>query len=121
MHAIALLGLGKMEDKMPVDAKLYREKLLTRLGELDSRLHAIESELDAPHSADWEESAVEREGDEVLESLGVSGQQEIARIRAALARVRDGSYRSCVKCGDDISPERLDLLPDTPFCKTCAT
>lgn len=97
-----------------------KQKLLKRLSELDTRLHEIEDALDDPRSKDWEESAVEREGDEVLESLGLSGQQEIARIRAALGRLRDGSYGACVKCGDDISKERLDLLPDTPFCKNCA-
>lgn len=102
------------------DIKTRRAALLKRLAELDVRLHAIEDELDAPHSKDWEESAVEREGDEVLEQLGQSGQDEIARIRAALQRIREGEYGYCARCGDDISPERLDVLPDTPLCKTCA-
>ena len=56
-----------------------RATLLARLGELDARLHAIEAELDLPHSRDWEEDAVEREGDEVLEALGEAGQEEILR------------------------------------------
>lgn len=95
--------------------------LLLRLSELDSRLHDIEAELDAPHSKDWEEMAVEREGDEVLEQLGQSGQDEIRRIRAALQRIRAGQYGICVRCGDEIGSARLDVLPDTPLCKTCAT
>ncbi len=99
----------------------FKSRLQARLKELDSRLHEIEDELDVPHSADWDEAAVEREGDEVLESLGLSGQQEIARIRAALARIREGTYGECVRCGNEISQERLELLPDTPFCKDCAT
>lgn len=98
----------------------FKAKLQARLKELDSRLHEIEGELDVAHSADWDEAAVEREGDEVLESLGLSGQQEIARIRAALARIREGTYGECVRCGNEISQERLELLPDTPFCKDCA-
>jgi RNA polymerase-binding transcription factor DksA len=65
--------------------------------------------------------AVEREDDEVLERLGVSGQEEIARIRAALARMEAGEYGVCVTCGEDIAEERLDLLPATPFCRRCAT
>lgn len=104
---------------MPDTAK-FRGRLLTRLKELDSRLHGIEAELEAPHSRDWDEDAVEREGDEVLESLGQAGQDEILRIRAALQRIRDDSYGICARCGDDISPERLEVLPDTPFCQTCA-
>ncbi|HKK86415.1 MAG TPA: TraR/DksA family transcriptional regulator [Roseovarius sp.] len=103
--------------KTPED---YRKILMSRLAELDSRLHQIEAELDEPHSKDWEESAVEREGDEVLEQLGQSGLDEIARIRAALKRVRDGSFGQCVQCGEEISHERLETLPDTPLCRNCA-
>lgn len=98
----------------------YRQALLDRLAELDTRLHQIESDLDEPHSKDWEERAVEREGDEVLERLGQSGEAEIARIRAALQRIRDGEYGDCVRCGEPISPARLDVLPDTPLCNACA-
>ncbi|WP_204114738.1 TraR/DksA family transcriptional regulator [Shimia biformata] len=103
------------------DVSTYRAALLKRLSELDSRLHAIEAELDAEHSKDWEELAVEREGDEVLEQLGQSGQDEILRIRAALARIRDGEFGICARCGDDISAERLAVVPDAPLCKNCAT
>lgn len=104
---------------MTTDASA-KSKLLARLKELDGRLHGIEAELDKPHSKDWDEMAVEREGDEVLEGLGEAGQQEIARIQAALQRLREGIYGECVRCGGRISPERLEVLPDTPFCKTCA-
>jgi len=97
-----------------------RKQLLKRLAELDQRLHDIEAELDTHQSKDWEELATERENDEVLEGLGLRGQEEIARIRAALARIREGEYGFCAKCGDEISAARLDVLPDTPFCKTCA-
>jgi len=98
----------------------HRAKLLARLSELDSRLHQIESELDTPHSKDWDEAAVETEGDEVLEGLGIQGEEEIRRIRAALQRIREGEYGFCVTCGSQVQPARLDLLPDTPFCATCA-
>jgi RNA polymerase-binding transcription factor DksA len=96
----------------------YRTALLARLSELDTRLHLIEAELEEPNSKDWEDAAVESEGDEVLEHLGLSGQQEIARIRAALKRLRDGTYGECARCDEPISPERLDVLPDTPLCRT---
>jgi hypothetical protein len=67
------------------DLALRRKELEDRLKALDSRLHEIEEELDSHQSKDWEELATEREGDEVLERLGVSGQEEIVRIRAALS------------------------------------
>jgi RNA polymerase-binding transcription factor DksA len=97
-----------------------RRQLEDRILTLDVRLHDIEDELESHQSKDWEELASEREGDEVLESLGESGKAEIVRIRAALKRIEDGSYGTCATCGSEISQERLDLVPWTPFCKTCA-
>jgi RNA polymerase-binding transcription factor DksA len=102
------------------DLAQRRAQLTDRLTVLETRLHEIDNELDSHNSRDLEELAVEREGDEVLERLGVSGQAEIARIRAALARMEAGEYGFCVSCGAEISEQRLDLLPATPFCKNCA-
>ena len=96
------------------------KQLQLRLAALQGRLAGIEAALDAPHSPDWEEMAVEREGDEVLESMGVSGQREIRVIEAALSRIAEGSYGICAKCGQAVGDERLDALPYTPFCRGCA-
>lgn len=98
----------------------YRKALMARLRELDGRLHQIEAELDEPHSKDWGELAVEREGEEVLERLGENSGAEIARVRAALRRLREGTYGECTRCGEDISEARLAVLPDTPLCRDCA-
>lgn len=97
-----------------------RKQLEARKADLTARLHMIEEELDSHQSKDWEELAVEREEDEVLEGMGLSGQQELRMIDAALARMDDGDYGICTKCGKDISAERLDVLPYTPFCRDCA-
>ena len=102
----------------PIPAR--KAQLLRRLGELGARLEAIEEELDSHQNRDWEDLATEREGDEVLESMGVSGQHEIRQIRAALDRIAAGDYGFCTKCGAEISADRLDLLPQTPFCRNCA-
>lgn len=97
-----------------------RKSLTDRLAELQTRLHEIEDELDSHQSKDWEELAVEREEDEVLERMGTSGQSEIRMIKAALGRLEADEYGFCVKCGDEIPPARLDLLPFTPLCAGCA-
>jgi RNA polymerase-binding transcription factor DksA len=98
-----------------------KAQLEARLADLEARLMKIEDELDGPHTRDWEDLATEREGDEVLEELGLSGQQEIAMIRAALARINAGEYGACTKCGTEIVESRLDVLPYTPFCYECAS
>lgn len=102
------------------DLATRRAQLEARLAFLDTRLRALDAELDSHQSRDWEELAIERESDEVLEKLGQSGEAEIARIRAALSRMEAGEYGFCVRCGAEISAERLDLLPYTPFCRGCA-
>jgi RNA polymerase-binding transcription factor DksA len=95
-------------------------QLTARLADLDRRMHKIEEELQSPHSADWDDSGTEREGDEVLEGMGLSSQREAAMIRAALERIEVGTYGICVKCGAPISNARLDIVPYTPFCSACA-
>jgi RNA polymerase-binding transcription factor DksA len=86
-----------------------------------TRIEEIGTELDAHRSKDWEELAVEREGDEVLEDLGQSAQLELRMIEAALQRIAEGEYGDCVTCGSKVSEDRLDLLPATPFCRNCAS
>ncbi len=97
-----------------------RQTLTDRLDELKSRLVEIEQELEGRDTKDWDDMATEREEDEVLERMGTSGQEEIRKIEAALARIEAGEYGFCARCGEEISAERLDLVPYTPFCKDCA-
>lgn len=39
---------------------------------------------------------------------------------AALDRIDDGTYGLCQGCSRPIAVERLDALPHTPMCTTCA-
>jgi RNA polymerase-binding transcription factor DksA len=96
-------------------------QLQSRLAVLQTRLAGIETELESHHARDWEELATEREGDEVLQGIGMSGQQEIQMIEAAIARIGAGEYGYCTICGNEIGEARLNVLPFTPFCSTCAT
>lgn len=97
-----------------------RKQLESRLQQLGVRLETIENSLDETPPKDFEDRASEREEDEVMEAMGKEGLHEIAQIRAALDRMREGTYGNCQKCGDEISVERLDVVPATPFCRNCA-
>jgi len=103
-----------------VDVNKYEARLRKRLAYLDGRLDTIEDRLDEQPNPDWDENAAEREEDEVLEDLGNMGLDEIRGIKAALERIKAGTFGACTKCGDSISAERLDVIPQTPFCKDCA-
>ncbi|NOX73608.1 MAG: TraR/DksA family transcriptional regulator [Alphaproteobacteria bacterium] len=103
-----------------IDTESYKARLTTRLAELEARLTGIEADLDTPVNPDFADRATEREGDEVLESLGSAGLAEIKTIQAALKRIEDGSYGICIVCGEEISPERLDVVPHATNCRKCA-
>jgi len=47
-------------------------------------------------------------------------QERMVELDRATARVRDRSYGSCATCGAEIGAERLDTLPTTTRCVTCA-
>jgi RNA polymerase-binding transcription factor DksA len=97
-----------------------KAQLEARLRLLERRIKGIEGELERPHSQDWEDMATEREGDEVLEGVGMTGQAEIRRIEAALERIAGGTYGICAKCGAEVEPKRLDAVPEAPLCQSCA-
>jgi RNA polymerase-binding protein DksA len=45
----------------------------------------------------------------------------IAKIDKALAQISAGSYGTCEECGQEIPDERLDALPFSTTCTTCAS
>ncbi|MDQ3127504.1 MAG: TraR/DksA family transcriptional regulator [Chloroflexota bacterium] len=45
--------------------------------------------------------------------------RHLADVEAAIARLDDGSYGDCVRCGRPIAPERLDALPSAAHCIEC--
>lgn len=97
----------------------HESRLLARRAELTRRLGKIEVDLDATRDPDSEERATERENDEVLEGLGLQGQMELKAIDAALKRVAEGTYGTCVRCGNPISAERLEAVPHAALCRDC--
>ena len=45
--------------------------------------------------------------------------QELEAIEEALMRLENGTYGECESCGQAIEPRRLEVMPETPFCRTC--
>ena len=45
--------------------------------------------------------------------------QRLAILTAALRRMDDGEFGYCLKCGEDIPPERLDVDPAVTLCIYC--
>jgi DnaK suppressor protein len=77
-----------------------------------------------------EDIAIQKTPD-ALDEVQLAGERELAirnldresallrNIRAALARIDDGTYGVCMHCEEEIKPKRLEAVPWTPFCLRC--
>lgn len=82
---------------------------------LRSSLRDNTSELSAidNHPADVGSETFERGKDLALNE---HTELQLTRIEDALERIHDGSYGSCATCGQPISYERLQAVPETEYC-----
>ena len=102
------------------DTAAFKARLDAQLEELESRQSHIADDLAEPLNADSSEQAIEMEDDASLEGQGALIAKEIASVKRALARIEDGTYGECVRCGGDIAPARLDARPEAALCIDCA-
>jgi RNA polymerase-binding protein DksA len=102
-----------------MDIAHFERRLLDRRNDLRARLGRLESDLEATPDQDLEDQAIDVEGDEVLEEMSQVSQDELAAIDAALARIKNGTYGMCAKCGQPISEARLEAVPQAALCEEC--
>ena len=95
-----------------MDTQAVRASLLKRREELQTRASRA--------SADFAEQVTQRESDDVLGAISESAQQELHLLQAALRRLEEGHYTTCAACGEPIEEERLQAVPYTDRCRTCA-
>lgn len=43
----------------------------------------------------------------------------VNKLAAALERLNEGEYGTCVECGEDIAPARLRVMPEVQTCVRC--
>lgn len=53
-------------------------------------------------------------------SLLESARRRLDELDAAIERIEAGTYGRCDVCGGAIAPDRLEVLPATPWCVACA-
>lgn len=99
-----------------------RAEALERLRGLDASFVDIveaaqDSNLDDEHDPEGTTVAVSRAQ---VSSLANETRVHLDAIDAALARVESGTYGFCSECGEPIAPARLEALPATTTCISCA-
>lgn len=72
----------------------------------------IELDFDGNFADSGQVAAEQGENKVLAESL----QEQLNDVQSALAKMEDGSYGTCVKCGNPISEARLEAMPATPYC-----
>ena len=56
-----------------------------------------------------------------LTALLAAARARVVALDEALARLEEGTYGVCLRCGRDIGAERLAALPATRRCVACAS
>lgn len=103
-----------------VDTAAAKTRLQAALAELEARLTHVVRDLDEPPNRDSDERAIEMEDDEALEHQAALIEREILSVKRALARIEDGTYGECARCGGEIALARLEARPEAALCIDCA-
>lgn len=93
-----------------------RELLLRRVGAIERHLRQEDGRL----TEDFSDRVAFVEADEVLVGLDDAGRAELEALSAALERLDEGSYGTCLGCGGPIAPGRLLAVPTATRCIGCA-
>lgn len=103
--------------------RVERVQAARRLARLRSDFGGIveasrDSNADDEHDPEGATIAFERSQ---VDALVHQAERRLEEIDAALARLREGSYGTCEKCGRPIPPSRLEARPNASRCVGCAS
>lgn len=96
----------------------HREETRARVAALAKRPELGSAQGFGKRIGDGTTEAVSR-----LTEIGVGQALEgsLARTEQALRKLDEGTYGTCDACGQPIAPARLEAMPDSVSCITCAT
>jgi DnaK suppressor protein len=103
-------------------ARRYKERLLQQKKTLEhSTLSVVEQgrEAVAEDTHDTADQAVFSYEKELLFTRGSRDHGQLALVKKALDRLKEGGFGECVICGTQIGAKRLEALPWTPYCIEC--
>ena len=106
--------LNSMKKSLQEQRKTILESLASQTDDMKNLVKTVESGDEADVAAD----AIDRT---LLTALGTQDAKRLQQIDNALDRIIQGKYGRCVGCGKDIPQARLEALPYTPMCISCAS
>ena len=99
-----------------------------RLEEIRDELRERVGALSEPPELGSAQGFGKRIGDGTTEAIrrltdigvGASFEERLDRVERALEKLDDGTYGTCDACGKSIPAPRLQAMPDSVLCVTCA-
>jgi RNA polymerase-binding protein DksA len=93
-----------------------KREILDTLIATNADFRAIVEEMDPKDFADVASDDIDRK---MIEALGSVEIKRLRAIDAALSRINQGKYGSCMKCNKKIPAERLQAIPYAVLCVDC--
>jgi DnaK suppressor protein len=109
---------------MAIDTEKYRKRLTEELDRLSQDMGTV-AEISEPVPDDRQISAANApligEVKDVQNTILDMKSRRLEAINAALQSIDDGTYGTCINCGKQIDPRRLDAEPAAITCIECAS
>jgi RNA polymerase-binding protein DksA len=112
-----------------IDTERFRDALLDERRRVEHALAtlrdehrgSLDDEVEEIGASDnhLAETATATLGREIDYTLGENSGQVLTAIDAALKRIDEGTYGTCVSCGEQIRYERLEATPWASLCIDC--
>lgn len=100
-----------------------RDRLIARRTQLLHRYReavALANEAASEHPAEAIDMAQDQWDQRVLSRYGEVETRQLSAVEAALQRIAEGTYGSCIRCGLHINKARLEAVPEAALCAACA-
>lgn len=93
-----------------------KREIIDTLIATNADFRAIVEEMDPKDFGDVASDDIDRK---MIEALGSVEIKRLRAIDAALSRINQGKYGSCMKCNKKIPSERLQAIPYAVLCVDC--
>lgn len=113
--------LKKIEKKLKEKKERIKELLAKIAKQTDHKWEVIFPKFNGGESGS---GILEKGADEVEEFVSLiplkeSLEKKLNEISEALKKIKKGKYGICEKCKKEIEKERLEISPETKYCKAC--
>ena len=93
-----------------------RASLEEERGQLKSQLAELDDDGDLSYDENFADSAQVAGQQGANRALAGQLKENLAEVERALAKMDEGTYGRCERCGKEIGEARLEAMPATRFC-----